>query len=302
MIKKDWYKIGIFLLAVIFVLSACDGSSSNGVSDGYGGVDLVIQGSIPTAAAAGRTATDSAVLSITSVDGTEIGQLTLTDARLNIYQIELEQESDEVDSVDENEQELEIEYTGPFVVDVLKDTIEPAIPYIELLPGTYDEIKLKLASIEGDEEDDDGNPLIASGDPLYENSIVLIGTYSGIIDTESTATNMPFTATFAIDEEFLLSGTEGIILEEGVINPVIVAFRMARWFYFHNPETNSDSLEFSEITPTLGEITINETDNPTIWEVIKENINGSADFGKDSDEDGELDSDEDDDTEDDDDF
>ena len=307
--RKTGLTATLILLAIFFLLSACDGSSNNGVSEGYGGVDLVIQGSLPAGTSAGRAAADSAVLSITdtSAAGNEIGKLTLTDARLNIYQIELEQDLEEVDSAEENAQELEVEYTGPFVVDVLKDTIAPAIPYIELLPGTYDEIKLKLASIEGDEVDDAGNPLVDPSDPLYENSIVLIGTYSGPTSNSGTATDMPFTATFAIDEEFVLGGTEGFILDEAVINPIIVAYRLARWFHFNDLETNSDSIEFSAIVTAGDEIILNEDqtgDNATIWEVIKGNIKESADFGEDSDENGELDSDEDedDDSEDDEDF
>ncbi|MBF9015426.1 MULTISPECIES: hypothetical protein [unclassified Oceanispirochaeta] len=293
--RKTGLKATLILLAIFFLLSACDGSSNNGVSEGYGGVDLAIQGSLPAGTLAGRDAADSAVLSITDVAGAEIGQLTLTDARVNIYQIELEQELAEVDSEDEEAQELEVEYTGPFIVNVLTDVIEPAIPYIELLPGTYDEIKLKVARIEGDEVDDEGNPLVDPSDPLYENSIVLIGTYTGPTSTVNV-TDMDFTATFAIDEEFVLGGTEVIILDEGVINSIIVAYRLARWFHFDNAETNGDSVEFATIVSAAGEIILNEDQtgvNATIWEVIKKNIKESADFGEDSDEDGELDSDED---------
>ena len=320
MIKKLFIRTEMvfFLLALIFGLTSCDGlsdSGNDGVTDGFGGVDLNIQGSLPQVSSPGRAAAGSVLLSVKDGAGTEIGVLTLTVARLSIYQIELEMDVDEVDTDEEINQELEIEFTGPFIIDLISNSITPELPYIELLPGTYDEIKLKLAKIEGDELDSDGNPLIEPTDPLYGNSIYLEGTYSG--DSSAGAvTDMPFFASFAVDEEFELAGADlnstGFIIDEGVVNSIIVAYRLSRWFHFNNPETNESSTDFDLIVPESDgaggfQITLDDLktgDNAAIWEVIKENIKESADFGEDEDGSGDLESDEDDDpeSEDDDDY
>ena len=313
--KKIAAKAVLVLFAVTLLFFSCDGLSNSEyeihVTDGYAGIDLTIRGSLPDSSSPGRAESDPVVLSITDTSGTEIGQFTLSDARINIYQIELEQDLDEVDSEEEEDQESEVEYTGPFVTDLLNNTITPSLPYIELLPGTYDEIKLKIARIEGDETDEDGNPLVDSSDALYDNSIVLSGTYTG-----STAggdvTDINLSISFALDEDFELISEDGMVIDEAVVNDIIVAFRLARWFQFDDSETNSDSVEFSSVqTESDGaggvQITLNDDasgSNADIWEVIRKNIKESADFGEDEDESGELESheDEDDDSEDDDDF
>ena len=316
--KKEIFRIGSLLLALLFIFASCDGmsdSGDNGVTDGFGGVTLNIQGSQPIGVFPGRAAAGSVMLSVTNDAGTEIGVLTLTDARLNIYQIELEMDDDEVDTQEELDQELEIEFTGPFVVDLVASSVTPELPYIELLPGTYDEIKLKLAKIEGDELDEEGNPLVDPSDPLYGNSIYLEGTYTGNTST-GDVTDMPFFASFAIDEEFELAGldvgTLGFVIDEGVVNSIIVAYRLGRWLLFDDPETNSSSTDFDLIVPDSDgaggfQITLDDLQtgaNGDIWEVIKKNIKESADFGEDEDGSGKLESDEDDDpdSEDDDDY
>lgn len=313
--NKMLLRAGLFLFAITLSFYSCEGVSNSedeiNVTEGYAGVNLTIQGSLPTASSPGRASSDPISITITDETAGETGTLTLDDIRINVYQIELEQDLDDVDTDEELEQESEVEYTGPFVVDLLSGLITPELPYIELLPGTYDELKIKVARIEGDETDADGNPLVDSSDPLYDNSIVLSGTYSGPISGE-TAVDMDISISFDLDEEFILSSANGMSLDESMINEIIVAFRLNKWFHFHNSETNSSSIEFdSVVKESYGEsgfrirLDDNSTDdNGLIWEVIKKNIKESADFGEDSDEDGELDSDEDDDApdEDDDDF
>jgi hypothetical protein len=311
--KKLTVRAVLFLFAITLLFFSCDGVSNSenefNVTDGYAGVELTIQGSMPLSASPGRAAGDPVVLMITDEVGNEDGQLTLSDARINVYQIELEQDLDDVNTEEEIDQESEIEYTGPFVVDLLSGLITPELPYIELLPGNYDEIKIKIARIEGDETDTDGNPLVDISDPLYDNSIVLSGTYSGDISAESVI-DMNVSIKFALDEEFVLSSANGLSIDEAVINEIIVAFRLNRWFHFHNSETNSSSIEFNSVVKESdGEggfrISLDDSstsDNGIIWEVIKENIKESADFGEDEDESGELESDEDNESDDDDDY
>lgn len=291
----------LVITATVFI--SCGGlSDSINVTDGYGGVLLSVQGTAPassTVLSTMRAAGDPVTLSVTDNGGTEIGVLTVTDARLVLDEIEFEQDDSEIDSPIEEAQELEIEFEGPFVVDLLKGTVNPPVPYTELLPGTYTEIELKLEKIEADDWADDGVALLELTDPLYGNSIYIEGTYTGTTSA-GAATNMPFSLSFNLDEEFeteIGSMSEGIIIDEGVVNTIIIAFRTTKWFQFDNIETNPDSVDFADLVPAGGTaIVLDETaltNNAKIWETIKENIKMSADYGEDEDQSGHLESDED---------
>ena len=74
---------------------------------------------------------------------------------------------------------------------------------------------------------------------------------------------------------------------------------MNKWFLFNNPETNENELDFTQLTSSNNQIILDKDteneNNKKIRTIIKENIKLSADYGKDSDNDGNLESDEDDD-------
>lgn len=312
-------RIGIALIvalaALIVVLAGCN-TGIPGLTEGYGAVTLDIQGTLAgsggpsatvvasrAASVASRAAGDPVVIPITDVSGAASGTLTLTDARINLGEIELDQDDDEIDTEEETAQSTEIEFEGPFVVDFVWETVTPDLPQIELLPGTYDNIELKLDKVDGDDLDAAGEPLVADTDPLFGNSIYLEGTYTGTT-AGGDVIDMPFSLSFDFDEEFELSGigdtATGLLVEDGQLNPIIVAFRMAQWFVFDNPETNSDGLiDFGNLVTDAGPVVaLDESatgDNATIREIIKDNIEESADYGEDEDGSGELESDEDDD-------
>ena len=300
MIRKTKLFRDVFILFVILAFFiSCDGLTSNNSSDeeivvteGMGGVSLAIQGTPPASSSAGvRAVADPVVLPVNDLSGTEIGTVTLTEARVNLYQIELDQDDSEVDTPEEEEQaNSETEYTGPFVIDILNGTSDPELPYVELLPGTYNEIKLKLAKVEEGQLD--------SSDPLFGNSIYLEGTYSGPY-AAGTAVDMPIYISIDDDTEFELTGTdtsEGFVIDEGVVNEIIIAARMVKWFAFNNSETNSNSVLFSNaVSSDSTTIVLDSTENTTIYEVVLKNIKESADYGEDDDGDGYLESDEDDD-------
>ena len=304
----------VAVAVLIVVLSGCDTGLPiiPGLTEGYGAVTLDVQGTLtgsagPAAAiVASRAAGDPIVIPITDVAGLSAGALTLTDARINLGEIELEQDDDEIDTEDETAQSTDIEFEGPFVVDFVQETITPELPQIELLPGTYDNIELKLDKVEADDLDDSGAQLVLDTDPLFGNSIYLEGTYTGPT-AGGDVTDAPFSLAFDFDEEFELSTAGdtamGLMVEDGQLNPVIIAFRLAQWFAFDNPETNSDLLiDFSDLVTEAGpSIVLDENStgaNDTIRDIIKNNIKESADYGEDEDGSGELESDEDDDPDD----
>lgn len=283
-----------FIIGTILLFNCIGGDDSGSGEDGS--VTLKIQGTIPGSlqSAFGSKAVSNASVVVTDNSGTQIGTIVLTDARLALKEIEFEKSS----SIDDDE----VEFEGPYVVDLLNNTVTPSLEEITIDPGIYTEIELKLDKIEGDETDEDGiTPLVDSSDSLYENSIVLEGTYTGTT-ADGPVTNEAFSLTYNFDEEFELTGSSdtslGFTIEDDEQNPIIIAFRIAKWFNFNDSETNSDNVDFSLLTLSAGEIVLDENssgNNHKIREVIEKNIKESADYGEDSDGSGVLETDEDDD-------
>lgn len=276
-----------------------------------GRLNLSVQGTIPaggTASALGlgsgglmtASAAGDATIPVSDKDGLEIGIVTLSDARLVLKEFKFKLAEEEVDSLEEEEENDEIKLLGPYVVDLLSDTMTPEPEFVDVIAGTYKEIEMKLDKIEGDEEDDSGSALLPVDDPLFDRSIYLEGTYTGQTGAGAVVA-IPFEMSFDIDEEFQLTGTggesEGFIIDQDVVNPIIVAFRLNKWLDFSNVETNSDSLDFMALTDGTSIVLDESADGvlDTLRDVVKENIKESADYGEDEDNDGELESDEDDD-------
>lgn len=274
-----------------------------------GRIELAIQGTKPgTAAAASKSlfnivsakAVTSIDLPVTGIAGSQIGSLTLTEARLSLKEFKFKLAEEEVDTPEEESENDSIELEGPYVVDLIADTVTPPLDLVDVIAGVYKEIEMKLDKIEGDEEDEEGATLVDTADTLFDRSIYIEGTYS---DTLATLTDVPFVLTFEIDEEFSLTGlgdtSEGIVIDQNMLNHIIIAFRINKWFDFSNPETAND-VDFTDLTvdPLVGIVldeSIADSTAEEIHDVIKENIKESADYGEDEDKSGELEPDEDDD-------
>lgn len=304
-IKNNWnFKLLIISIALIVMFTGCNMS---GIPEGQGRVDLAIQSTAPAGSSASPSRAISSNMEIPVTDslGTQIGTIKLTEALVALKEIELELAEAEADTLEEIEQNSEIEFEGPYIVNLLTDTITPSLDSVDLLPGNYDEIELDLDSIGGEEEDTDGNQLVDPSHPLFGNSIYLNGSYTGAT-AGGDVTDIPFTYEYDLDKEFELTGSsdtsEGFFIDEGAVNNIIIAFRLVRWFDFSNSETNSDNYDFSSlVVSTSGSepfILLDKTAegaNKNLREVIEKNIEESADYGEDLDDDGELDSEEDDD-------
>ncbi len=321
---KIFRNTGLLALVTIFSLAffGCEDATGPEVDIGTAEakITLSIQGTKPASLAKGWTAwsvqSDSVVLPVKDAAGTQIGTLTINDARLALKEIKLKLAEEELegqeDSLELDQENESIKYPGPYVVELIHNTVSPPLNTITIPAGVYKEIELKLDKIEGDEDDEDGTPLVDPGDPLFGNSIYIEGSYTGVT-AGGEVTDVPFILSFDLDEEFELTGLDsttsladsavGMTIGDLGVNPIIIAFRMVQWFNFGDPETNDKGLDFSGLVVTEAtgggpQILLDEDaegDNKDIRKVIKENIKESADYGKDEDDDGELDSDEDDD-------
>lgn len=282
------------VVALASAIAACSPTDS-GVA-----TTLSIQGTAPSSltSLSVSKATTSIDISVVNTAGVESGVLTLTEARVGLKEIEFdlpEQEGDDDlddDGIDDDGVEDSIEFEGPYVVDLITNTVTPSLGSITMDPGTYTEVELKLDKVENDTEDDDGTSAIAVDDPMYGYSIYLVGTYS----ENAGASNIPVRFAYDLDEEVRITAdnAKGFVVGEGR-NDVIIAFRLARWFNF----SLGAPVDFSTATMNMsGEIVLDETadgNNSALRESIRDLIKDSADFGRDEDGSGKLESDEDDD-------
>ncbi len=297
----------------VLLVSACSSPILVGGLPG-GAVDLSVQGTIPVAATTSSysgfstmaVGDPTAIVPVIGVAGTQIGTLTLTNALIALKSIEFElaetdEHADEQATLETGESSSD--FDGPYVVNLLTNVMTPQPNLTNLIAGVYEEIEIELDKIEGDEVGEDGTtPIVDSTDPLFGRSIYLAGTYSNVA---GTLVEVPFTMAFDLDAEFSLAGaggtSVGMVIDADTVNSIIIAFRLNKWFDFSNPETEK-GVDFSNLTidPVNG-IVLDETETAAdlnagnVQEVIKKNIEKSADYGEDSDNDGELSSEEDDD-------
>ncbi|MBU0928058.1 MAG: hypothetical protein KKA67_09935 [Spirochaetes bacterium] len=296
-------------LAIVAALSMAACSAGKSI------VTLDVQATVPggglprastAVAGASRAVASPVVIPVMAKDGTtKLGELSLQVATLAIKNIEIEMEPAQVDSQEERDQELEIEFPGTYLVDLLSNSVTPALPDVSLLTGGYDEIELSIDKLDGTELKADGTPLVASGDPMFGRSIYVKGSYTGTIKGASYV-GLPFTLAYDLDEGIELSGADpavGMVVDSGSLNPIIIAFRLKQWFDFSNTKTNSGlACDLNDIVigtengaPAILLVEGATGANALIREVIEENIEESADFGIDADGDGILQPDEDDD-------
>lgn len=272
---------GALILIIAVILSSCSGTSKATVG-------LDIQSTAPAGAQAGlgRAAAPEVAIDVKDKTGAVSGSLVLTKAFIAVKEIEIEMEGS-----DDNESE----YTGPFLVDLLSNTVTPELPLIELPVGEYDEIEMEIDKLTEADTDGNGNPLGTAENNMDQRSLYLEGQY-----TPTGGAAVDFVLAYDTEEEILLADADSVnSFAVTDLTELIVAFRMDQWFDFSNPETNpAPAVDFSSLSAgsiILDETTAAGTPRDTLKEVIQENIEESGDFGEDSDGDGELGEDEDDD-------
>ncbi len=276
----------LFFLAILF-LSRC------GTSTGNYGTQLIFQGTTPGSLGIINSSTMAAstgvAVAVVNRDGSANGTLTVTDARLALKEIKIKRDTTGLTDA-EKAVDSKTKLTGPFLVNLLTNTVSPSLSSLGLATGNYKSIEFKLDKIEGDEKDAAGVQLVAATDGLFGKSIYLEGTFTGTTALGS-ATDMPFTMSYDIDEELKLEGTNLFALTQGGAASLIVAFRMPKWFLFSNTAVNDQNIDFRNITPASSRIDLNSLsagNNQKNWQVIKDAIEKSMDFGTDTNGDGKL--------------
>jgi hypothetical protein len=241
--------------------------------------------SIRVAQSSGPTST----IQVRDRNGSNVGTLDISYAKVVVEEVEIK--------LDQNDINTEVDFPGPFVIDLLSDTITPEPTSIVLAAGSYSEIWLGFNQLTSEGATNIG---IAGGDPLVGYTFIVEGTYTGP-SASGAQTSIPFRIALNTDRGLDLSGgnadrnTMNILSNR--INDVIVAFRMNKWMDFSASE-NWANIDMANAQLSSGEIILNNSstgNNAEIFDYLIRNMLESADYGIDEDGDGELESDEDDD-------
>ena len=274
--------------AVLFFSASCGEEAVEGDSDpatqgGLPGssvgaslatVDLSISGSMQALSLV------ASPVEVIGVNGSVEGVLELSSAKMILDGIRFKTETPDgtVDQADDSDESNS--WAGPYLVDLLTNTVTPDISNISIPDGVYKHLELNVHKVSPEEASSLG---LDPSNPLYENSIYIEGTY-----TPTGGSAVSFSMGYDLSERFIIAGPAGMSLSSGA-NSVIIAFRMMSWFDMSDLETNPDSYAFSDLA--LGDIVLDKDsvgNESQLRDVIKKNIEFSADFGKDQDGDGEL--------------
>lgn len=249
-------------LASVLLLAACSGSDQ-GIASGLNlpaGTNALLSA---------YTSTSTAPAALTFESGATT--IELDTILVGIKEIKLK-------TVDMSDQEaMDFELTGPFVVDLATDTVincgtsnsddplldeTPIFDALTLPAGTYVELKARLDDVTLVDCPD----LI--GSPLIDNSLYMAGTVDGT----------PFTFQEEFDTDFVVKDPSGIAVDETSITSFILTFNVANWFDgvdFAGADKNGD-----------GVIVIDSISNQDLQDLIKQNVEDTAELENDADIDG----------------
>ena len=196
---------------------------------------------------------------LTGLTDAEGNPVELTNFQISIREVRLKQEAAILgeDSVD---------FDGPFVVNLLDAGASPVAQTIgdaEVPVGNYDGIRFVL------------HKDAATDPPLTDRSVFIQGT------VDRGAGPEPFTMWHDTGENFDFFGPNPIVVDENGINNLMVDFKLVSII---------ESIDFNDAGGKLTDINPDSADNnnKTLADNLKDAIKAAADFGEDSDDDGNL--------------
>lgn len=177
----------------------------------------------------------------TSSKAVQSGTFTFSKANIGISEIDFEIETGDDDQ--------DFEYEGAFQFDILTGTSSPAIPTIEVAPGTYHELEFEIDDV------------LASG-----KSIEISGTYN-----DDNSYQFEFTST--LEEDYDIENINGITASFGqTVNFVLDLDLVA---LFNDVDFGSADMDNDNI------IRINSSSNSDLASIIEDNLDDIMDFDND---------------------
>ena len=162
-----------------------------------------------------------------------------------------------------------VEFEGPFVVDLLTNVSRPNVAEIGIEPGTYCRLELRMDRMEEDE-------LPAAVDPSED----IVG--RSLIVEGQRGDGVPFVAYLEADSEFKIQSPNGFAIGTNPEEDLLVVFRLADWFA---------GIDLDAADVESGVVTLSEGKNQTLLEDLIHNVKKSAELFRDNDADGRLDDD-----------
>ncbi len=196
-----------------------------------------------------------------------VGTLNVTQADIVLERIRFRPiEVCEDETLDDNG---EIRFDGPFIVDLLDPTNESNLVGVGIPEDVYCRIELRLAKLEE-----------SVSSPLAGKSVVISG---------ERGDGTPFQVTLNKDEEFELENenTGFELSSQNGTEQVFIAFDLDQWF--NNVDLDAPDVEISLGPDGQPIILLEEGHNQILLEQIIKNLELSSDLFEDSDNDDELD-------------
>lgn len=198
------------------------------------------------------------------------GDVQITLAKVVVSDVEFERsENCALDDAGETE----IEYEGPYVVNLLTQKSYPSLNEVVLAKGHYCEFKFSLEKLNVDEVPTG----VDSNDEIIEASMYIEGTY------HSTT---PLIVRLEEDESFEMESesSHGLNLSVGEANTLFLMFDLSKLF---------EGVDLSVLDLDAGTIVIDKNHNQTAYQLVRKNIKTFSKLFKDSNDDDELDDDDD---------
>lgn len=212
----------------------------------------------------------AATIPVIGKAGEVAGTFELTEARISLRDIRLK-----LDAADQSERET---FEGPYIADLVANTVTPSLSNITLPVGTYRHLSLRMHKLAKDDIGD-----LADDDLLVDQSLVMKGVY-----TPAQGQAIQLTIKLDASEEFTVQmpdpSNAGVDVKEGLSHQVIVAFRVNEWFDFQAQDHDLSDLSGSEV------VIDDRADDvgSKLLDRIKNLVKDSARFGEDKDGDGQL--------------
>ena len=164
----------------------------------------------------------------------------------------------------------EVNYEGPYVVNILNQKAIPSLDEVQLAKGKYCKFRFKLDKLQDNEL-----PVgISSSDEIIDQSVIIKGTDN----TSST----PFIVTLDQNQTYELKSenTAGFELIPNDSNTVFLVFNLSKLF---------DTVDLSTLDVNSGTIYIDKDHNQTAFDIIKDNLEKFSTLQQDANDNDSLD-------------
>lgn len=181
--------------------------------------------------------------------------LTFTDIMIGVDEIEFETElEDDQEDIAGEDDNLEVEFEGPYVVDLINGTSTPSLGIGDVPTGVYDELEIEMA------------PVLANGNTVF---------------IKFTANGKTYEFSTTEEIEFEIEDLSGYTIDANSLQNILVLIDLDAVFA---------GIDLSGATADEDGVTrINDSSNSDIAQAILDQLENSCDAGEDDDRDGDID-------------